>query len=271
MEDVKNTPVVILCGGLGLRMRDYSDTIPKALVPVGNLPIVLHVMKIYAHQGYKKFILALGYKGEMIKEYFVNHDWKSSDFILRLGMQNQMEKLSKAIHDFEITFVDTGLDTNTGGRIKKIEKHIGTDNFFATYCDGVADIKLNELLTHHQRMGKIATLTGVHPISPFGILEVEGGVARSFKEKPSLPGLINGGFFVFKRSIFDYLNENSVLEDEPLKKLTFENQLAVFEHNGFWACMDTYKDVERLNGIWENGYMPLGYIQFNKAPWKIWE
>jgi len=247
---MERIPVVILCGGKGLRLREYTDLLPKALVPVGKMPIILHVMKIYAQQGFNKFILCLGYKGDMVKNYFT----KSED-----------------VRDFEITFADTGLETNTGGRIKKIEKYIDNDNFFATYCDGVADIDLHTLYNHHKKANKIATLTAVHPISPFGMIEIEDGLVRSFKEKPTLPSLINGGFFVFNQKIFNYLAENSVLEDEPLKKLALDEQLAAFSHDGFWACMDTYKDVERLNGIWETGYMPLGYLHFKKAPWKIWE
>ena len=268
---MESIPVVILCGGKGFRLRELTESMPKALVPVGNIPILLHVMKIYAHQGYRRFILSLGYKGEAIKEYFMNHDWMANDFLLKMGVNKEVKHLSNNLNDFEITFVNTGLETNTGGRIKKIEKHIDTENFMATYCDGVANIDLKALYDHHLKMGKIATLTAVRPITSFGFVEAENGIAKSFREKPTLPGLVNGGFFVFSKKIFEFLDENSVLEDVPLRTLTSAGQLAVFEHKDFWACMDTFKDVERLNGIWETGYMPLGYYQFKKAPWKIWE
>ncbi len=268
---MENIPVVILCGGKGFRLREFTETMPKALVPIGNMPILLHVMKLYAHHGYRRFILSLGYKGNEIKQYFMNHDWMSNDFLLKMGPAKEVRHLSNNLHDFEITFVDTGLETNTGGRVKKIEKHIDTENFMATYCDGVANIDLNSLFGFHKNMGRIATLTGVHPITSFGFIETENGIAKSFREKPTLPGLVNGGFFVFNKKIFEFLEEDSILEDKPLRTLASAGQLAVYEHKDFWACMDTFKDVERLNGIWETGYMPLGYYQFKKAPWKIWE
>ncbi len=268
---MKDIPVIILCGGKGFRLREFTEVMPKALVPIGNMPILMHVMKIYAHQGFRKFILCLGYKGEAIKQYFINHDWMSNDFLLKMGASKEIKHLSNNLHEFEIIFADTGLDTNTGERIKKIEKYIDTENFMVTYCDGVSNINLTALWNFHIKMGRIATLTGVQPITSFGFVETENGIAKSFREKPTLPGLVNGGFFVFNKRIFDFLNENSILENEPLRTLASTGQLAVYEHKDFWACMDTFKDVERLNGIWETGYMPLGYYQFKKAPWKIWE
>jgi glucose-1-phosphate cytidylyltransferase len=263
--------VVILCGGTGTRLREHTEYIPKALVQIGNMPILLHIMKIYSFYGYNKFILCLGYKGEMIKDFFMNYELMSNDFRLKIGQTKETEKLTKEMDNFEITFADTGLETPTGGRIKKIEKYVNGETFFATYSDGLADINLHKLLEHHKRIGKIATLTAVNPMSPFGIVEEKDGVAVSFKEKPMLPGLINGGFFVFNSGVFDYLHENSVLEEEPLRRLTAEGQLAVHCHKGFWACMDTFKDVERLNALWKEHVMPHTDLKVNKPPWKIWD
>ena len=267
--DSKNLPVVILAGGAGMRLREHTEYVPKALIPIGNMPIILHVMKIYAHHGYNKFIVCLGYKGEMIKNFFLNHELMENDFILKFGQEKNIVNLARKIKDFEITFANTGLNTNTGGRIKKIEKYTDAENFFLTYCDGLADINARNILDFHLKTGKIATLTGVHPMSPFGAIEVENNLAVSFKEKPTLPGIINGGFFAFNRKVFDYLDDNCILEEEPLRKLTEEKQLAVFLHNGFWTCMDTHKDFERLNTLWERNYMPnIGFK--GNPPWKIW-
>ena len=248
----KNVPVVILCGGQGMRMRELTDVTPKPLVPVGEMPLVHHLMKIYAHHGFKKFILLLGYKGEKIREHFSS------------------EKFKRENPDYEIVFVDTGEKTQTGGRIKRAEKVIDSDTFFANYCDGLSDIQIEELLAHHRKHGKIATLTGVHPMSRFGIIEVRDGLAKSFKEKPKMDGIVNGGYFVFNKEIFKYLTEDSVLEDEPLQKLAREGQLAVFEHNGFWSCMDTYKEYEIFNDAWRTGEMTHTGVKFSKAPWKVW-
>jgi len=250
MSDV---PVVILCGGQGMRLRELTDTIPKPMVPVGEMPLVQHLMKIYAHQGFRKFVLLLGYRGDKVREYF-----SSREFV---------EKHP----DYQITFVDTGDDTQTGGRIKRAEKQINADTFFANYCDGLADVHLNDLLAHHRKMGKVATLTGVHPMSRFGIIEADNGLVKTFKEKPKMEGIVNGGYFVFDRKIFDYLDENSVLEEGPLRKLASEGQLAVFEHGGFWACMDTYKEYEIFNDAWKTGEMTHTGIKFSKPPWKVWD
>ena len=163
--------------------------------------------------------------------------------------------------DWSITFADTGLKTLTGGRIKRIERYIDEDNFFATYADGLSTVDLKGLAAFHSKRGKTATLTGVNPLSPFGIVEERNGLAASFKEKPRLPGLINGGFFVFNKRIFDYLDEDSALEEEPLRRLTKEGELAIFKHDGFWSCMDTFKDVDRLNKMWDAG----------ERPWVVWK
>ncbi|MDE2589784.1 MAG: NTP transferase domain-containing protein [Patescibacteria group bacterium] len=262
-------PVVILCGGKGLRMRDYSDNVPKALVPIGGWPILLHVMKIYAHYGFKKFILCLGYKGDVIKEYFMNYEWKSGNFLLYNENSQRKVKYEKELENFEVNFVDTGLETESGARIKKIEKYIDTEDFLANYTDGLSDVNISDLYTFHKKMGKIATVTGVHQMSNFGIIEEENGIVQSFKQKPALPGWVNGGFFVFNRKIFDYLNENSNLEEETLIKLAEEKQLAIYKHEKFWTCMDTHKDVHRLNELWEKHTMPNTGFK-GLPPWKVW-
>ncbi len=242
-----NLSAVILAGGLGLRMRGYNDTLPKALVKIGDMPVIMHVMKIYSKFNINKFVVCTGHKGYQIEEYFSNRD------------------------DMEVICVDTGENTPTGGRLKKIESFISSDNFFMTYCDGVADINMGYLYDTHLRQEKIATLTAVHPMSPFGIVEISNGNVISFKEKPMLEGFINGGFFVFNADIFNILKNDSNLEEEILKELVTMKQLAAYVHNGFWACMDTPKDVDRLNKLWDTGRFKHFDVDFNKPPWKLWD
>jgi len=233
----QDIPVVILCGGRGTRMGQDARFIPKPMIKIGKKPILWHVMKIYSWWGFNNFILCLGYKGNKIREYFKNNkNWK-------------------------ITFVETGLNTNTGGRIKKIERYIKTDSFFATYGDGLSNVNIVKLLSYHRKIGKIATLTAFRPSSQFGILELGQNLLVSrFKEKPVLDHWINGGFFVFERKIFRYLGENDVLEKVPFIKLSRSNNLVAFQHKGFWECMDTYKDNIELNKMWKK----------DKAQWAFW-
>ncbi|MCD4813025.1 glucose-1-phosphate cytidylyltransferase [bacterium] len=253
---------IILCGGTGTRLREETEYKPKPLVEIGGMPILWHIMKHYARYGMTDFALALGYKGSMIKEYFMNFDWMSNDFTLDLkAKQEKIIHFDHPPEDWRVTFADTGLKIPTGGRIKRMEKYIQEDTFLVTYGDGVSDVDIGALVSFHKHHGKIATLTGVHPSSPFGVLESEDGLVSSFKEKPFLAGLINGGFFVFDKRIFDYLEDDTVLEEAPLRQLAEEKQLAVYQHEGFWACMDTFKDVERLNTMWEKG----------NSPWKTWQ
>lgn len=225
--------VVILCGGKGTRMG--NDELPKALFSIGNRPILWHVMNIYAHYGFCDFILCLGYKANKIKDYF------------------------KKIKNWKITFADTGLNTNTGGRIKRIEHLIKTDLFFATYGDGLADINLTNLLEFHKSHKRIATITVVRPYSPFGIAGVDSKTqaVTHFEEKPILDHWINGGFFVFNKEVFDYLKEKDILERHSFARLLKDKQISAFKHKGFWKCMDTYKDNLELSEIWRKG----------KAPW----
>ena len=232
--------VAILCGGKGERLKEHTETIPKPLVEIGNKPILWHIMKIYSYHGFNSFILCLGYKGEKIKEYFT---------------QNNRE-------NWNIEFVDTGADTNTGGRIKRIEKHIGAEDFLATYGDGVSDINAKDLVAFHKKRGKVATVTCINFRSNFGIMKIgKNGAVSGFNEKPFVNMWINGGFFVFSKRIFEYLEEDSVLEQEPMKNLAEDGQLVAYKHKGFWGCMDTYKDTRALNEMHDNG----------RAKWMVWQ
>lgn len=260
-ENQKNIPVVILCGGMGTRLREETEYKPKPMVEIGGRPIVWHIMKIYAHYGYRKFILCLGYKGSLIKEYFLNYEAMSNDLTVSLGQENKKCYLSNhEEQNFEITLVDTGLHTMTGGRVKRIEKFIDTDTFMVTYGDGLANIDIDKLVTFHQSHGNLATLTATRPPSRFGILELtDEDRVEQFREKVQTEW-INGGFFVFNRQVFDFLDTECILEREPIEKLTAEKQMMAFRHEGFWIGMDTYREYEILNQIWDKG----------KAEWKVW-
>jgi glucose-1-phosphate cytidylyltransferase len=229
--------VVILCGGRGTRMG--NEELPKSLFTIGDKPILWHIMRLYAYYGFKNFILCLGYKGDSIKDYF------------------------SKMKEWNIKFLETGLDTNTGGRIKKIRSYIEGSLFFATYGDGLADINLKELLDFHKLHKKVATLTAVKPSSPFGIVGIDAhtNIVTHFEEKPILDHWINGGFFVFSEEIFKYLHDNDVLERDTFSRLARDKNLAAYKHNGFWECMDTYKDNLRLNQLWMS----------QKAPWALWK
>lgn len=231
--------VVILCGGKGERLKEHTEVIPKPLVEIGNKPILWHIMKTYAYYNHKDFILCLGYKGEKIKEYFKNNNSEN----------------------WNINFADTGLDTNTGGRIKKIEKLVDGADFLATYGDGVSDINVKSLVEFHKKHGKIATVTCTQLRSNFGIVEIDkNSMITGFNEKPFMNMWINGGFFVFNKKIFSYLGEDSVLERGPMESLAKDGQLMAYKYSGFWGCMDTYKDTRMLNDMVEN----------NKAKWMVW-
>ncbi|SHK36829.1 glucose-1-phosphate cytidylyltransferase [Desulfatibacillum alkenivorans DSM 16219] len=257
--------VVILCGGLGTRLREETEFRPKPMVNIGARPILWHIMKIYSHYGLNDFVLALGYKGEMIKEYFCHYEWVNNDVTLELGKPENM-----LIHDcheeagWRITLSNTGPKTLKGGRIKKIEKYIQGDTFMLTYGDGVSDVNIKGLLDFHKSHGKAVTLTGVSPAKRFGELKLDGNQVVSFQEKPDASeGLINGGFFVCNRKIFDYLTTEDDCDFEygPLERLAEEGELMVYRHPGFWACMDTLRDMDYLNGLWDR----------NESPWKVWD
>ncbi len=256
---------VILCGGKGTRLQEETEYRPKPLVKIGSMPILWHIMKLYSHYGVKDFILALGYKGEMIKEYFLNFEELSNNFTLNLRSREDrvVHEAEATLEDWKITFVDTGLETQTGGRIARIRRYLGDDTeFFLTYGDAVSDVNIDSLYRFHKEQGTILTVTGINQTSPFGVIEVEDGRAKGFKEKPKLDGLISGGFFVCDYSVFDYVSRDvgCVFEEDPLKKISEVNQLAVYPHNGYWQCMDTYKHMLDLNKTWND----------DQAPWKIW-
>lgn len=257
--------VIILCGGLGTRLREETEFRPKPMVKIGAKPILWHIMKIYAHYGHTDFILPLGYKGEMIRDFFVNYEWMNNDITIELG---KPENICMHDHheesDWRITLSDTGAETLKGGRIKRVEKYIKGDVFMLTYGDGVANIDIPALLEFHKSHGKVATVTGVNPAQRFGELTVDGNQVSSFLEKPVQTGreVINGGFFVFDRAIFDYLtpDEDCDLEYGPLEKIAAEGELMVYRHDGYWGCMDTLRDTVSLNKIWAQ----------DNAQWKVW-
>lgn len=262
MEKIK---IVILCGGLGTRLREETEFRPKPMIDVGGYPILWHIMKIYAQYGFKNFILCLGYKGEMVKEYFCNYEMLSNDSIAELGNNKDIQIYSNHQEkDWRVTLVDTGKDALKGSRIKQIEKYIDTDLFMLTYGDGVANVNLREVLFFHKKHKKVGTVSGVRPPSRFGELVIKEGKVNSFVEKPQVSrGSINGGFFVFNKKIFDYLSDaqDCDFEKGPLEKLALEGELMAYEHKGEWECMDTLRDVVYLNGLWNS----------NKAFWKIWK
>jgi len=257
--------VVILCGGKGTRLKEETVVKPKPMVEIGGKPILWHIMKIYAHYGFKDFILCLGYKGEIIKQYFYNYEIINNDFTIELGRYNKIQiHSSHSEEGWRITIADTGKNSLKGARIKRIEKYVDGDTFMVTYGDGIADINIKELLDFHLSHGKIGTVTGVRPPSRFGELKVESNKVVLFTEKPQVStGLINGGFFVFNKRIFEFLSEdeNCDFERGPLEKLARMGELMVYKHKGSWECMDTLRDVEHLNKLWAEG----------KAFWKVWE
>jgi glucose-1-phosphate cytidylyltransferase len=260
-----NVKVVILCGGMGTRLREETEYRPKPMVEIGGKPILWHIMKIYAYHGFKDFVLCLGYKGQMIKNYFYNYEVLNNDFTIELGDYKRVEiHSSHGEKGWRVTLADTGEKALKGARIKRIENYIKEDVFMLTYGDGLANINPHELLSFHKNHGRIGTVTGVRPPSRFGELAVKNGQVISFIEKPQVSeGLINGGFFVFNRKIFDYLSDDDSCDFEmgPLEELAKDGELIVYEHKGEWACMDTYRDMIYLNRLWESG----------KAFWKIWE
>jgi len=255
--------VVILCGGFGTRLKEETEFKPKPMIKIGNMPILWHIMKTYAHYGLREFILCLGCKGEVIKEYFYNYEALSNDFTIELGSKNIEVHSNHSEAGWKITLVDTGLNAMTGARVKRIEKFIDEDIFMLTYGDGVTNLDINKLLEYHKGHGKIGTVTGVHPPSRYGELAISNDQVLSFSEKQKKQNnSINGGYFVFNRSFFHYLKDDDacILEREPLEKLASDEELKVLHHKGFWQCMDTNRDYKYLNDMWVKG----------NAPWKVW-
>lgn len=255
--------VVILAGGLGSRLSEETSLKPKPMVKIGNFPIIWHIMKIYSHFGYNDFIICCGYMGFVIKEYFINYRYHNSNLTVNLET-NQTEILNKTSDKWKVSLIDTGDNSNTGGRIKKIKNLIGDDNnFFMTYGDGLADIDLNELKKSHEKANKIATVSAVQPLGRFGSLKInKNKEVTEFKEKPLGDAQwINGGFFVLNKEIFQFIEgDETIFEQEPMKKLVQLNQLNAYSHDKFWQPMDTLREKNKLNQLWSE----------NKAPWKIW-
>jgi len=248
--------VVIFCGGKGTRLREETEFKPKPMVEIGGRPIIWHIMARYARYGYKDFVLPLGYKGEVLKQYFHDYKFRNTDCTvdLRTGACTLHEGVAAA--DWRVTLCDTGQETLKGGRIKRIARHIDSDRFMVTYGDGVADINIEKLVAFHLQSGTMGTFTGVRMPSRFGTVKTdERGTILAWEEKPILDEYINCGFFVFKRAFLDYLSEdeNCDLEKDPLEKLAQEGQLSMYPHEGQWQCMDTLRDSQKLNGLWDQG------------------
>lgn len=253
---------VLLAGGLGTRMREETEFRPKPMVEVGGRPVLWHIMKILGQQNIQDFVICTGYKSDQIKNYFTNYGSLNQDFTVTLGTPRTIEYHGD--HDesnWSVTVADTGALTMTGGRIKRIKKYVDGERFLCTYGDGIADIDLDALLAYHKSHGKIATMTTVQPLSRFGVLDLDDdGSVRQFKEKPQVEGWINIGYFIFEPEIFDYLDDDSVLEEAPLHQLAVDGQIAAYPHRGFWQPMDTYRETLMLNELWDSG----------KAPWRTW-
>lgn len=258
---IADMEAVILAGGMGTRLREETDIRPKPMIEVGGLPILVHIMRIYRRFGVKRFIVCLGYKGDVIRDYFVNYRLHNADLEIDLSTSAVRVLGDVAPLDFTVTLVETGADALTGSRIARALKHVRGDTFFATYGDGVADIDIASLLDTHTRSGKLGTVTAVHPPSRFGEIDIEGHEVRTFREKPQIAeGWINGGFLVLRKSALAAISPEDgtrSLEVDVLPKLAADNQLAVHRHDGFWQCMDTYRDMTLLNELWASG----------KAPW----
>ena len=258
MNDV-SPRVVVLCGGQGMRVREAAGVLPKALVEVGGRPILWHILRVYQRHGFNRFVICLGYRGDQIKDYFLKFEHMRNDFTIdvqdgaaRVSLHPAAGLPDGLAESWEVTLSDTGADTMTGARVKLIERYVDTDVFFCTYGDAVANVDLPALLAFHRAHGKLATVTGVRPLSQFGTMVTEGDRVVAFTEKPVLPELVNGGFFVFSRGIFDYLSADAgcVLETGPFRSLVRDGQMMTFRHDGYWQCMDTPRDVQQLNDLW---------------------
>lgn len=253
--------VALLAGGMGTRLSEETDVRPKPMVEIGGHPILWHIMNIYAASGFDDFVIALGYKGEVIKEYFLNFHPHTSDFTVHLASGAVNYHANKA-PNWTVTLVDTGLKTQTGGRIKRLKPWLGNETFMLTYGDGVGNVNLKALLEFHRSHGRLVTVTAVRPPSRFGSVEFDRNLVVEFREKPQTEaGWINGGFFVLEPGIFDYIKDDSVAwESEPLSRIAGDGQIMAFRHDSFWQPMDTVREKQLLQGLWDSG----------NAPWKIW-
>lgn len=258
--------VVILAGGYGTRFGTQTEYVPKPMIRVGSHPMLWHILKLYMHFGFHEFILCLGYKGDMIKEYFLNYPYYNNDFTLSYSGRGEITvepHIQNESDRIKVTLAQTGLKTNTGGRLKRIQDYIKEDTFMLTYGDGIGDVNIKELVEFHQRHGKIATLTGVYSPGRFGNFHLKGNQVTQFAEKTREEDhLINGGFYVFNRKIFDLISgDKCALETEPLEALSKQGELMCYPHLKYWQCMDTMRDLEHLNKYWHD----------KKAPWKLWQ
>ena len=257
--------VVILCGGLGTRLREETEFRPKPMVEIGGRPILWHIMKIYARHGFSEFVLCLGYRGNAIKEYFLNYAAMNHDFTICLGRESDIQYHgSHEETDFRVTLVDTGANTMTGGRVRRVRRFVGPGTFMVAYGDTLADVNLPSLLEFHRRHGKLATVTTVRPVSRFGVVDVDPSEKVTlFAEKSQTGDWLSAGYFVFEPGVFDYLTggDACIMEREPMERLVADGQLMAFRHEGFFQAMDTYREYDALNKIWASG----------QAPWKVWQ
>ncbi len=255
--------VIILCGGLGTRLREETEYRPKPMVPIGGQPILWHIMKSYAKHGFKDFVLCLGYKGEVIKDYFRNYLWNRSDVTLKLGRNPQITyHNSHEEEDWTVTLLETGQNTQTGGRLQRAMQHIGPEDVLFTYGDGLTDSDISASVKFHQQQKALVTLTAVQPAGRFGELSLEGDLVNSFQEKPlQETGFINGGYMVLDKSVVEYLTGDACsFEQEPLQTIAKANKMSAYIHQGFWQCMDTYREQQMLDKMWNEG----------TAPWRTW-
>lgn len=254
--------VIIFCGGLGTRLREETEFRPKPMVEIGGYPILWHIMNIYSSHQFNDFVLALGYKGESIKEYFLNYFHHSSDLKVNLKT-GEVDVVNKFGRDWTVELVDTGIKSMTGGRLLRLKGHVENQTFMVTYGDGISNVNIKELLAFHRSHGKLATVSAVRPSARFGEIIIDNGLVKMFKEKPQTgEGWINGGFFVFEPGVFDYLEgDDTVFEAEPMERLAADGQLMAYKHEGFWQCMDTVRDRDAIVKMWDSG----------NAPWKTWK
>ena len=254
--------VVLLAGGFGTRISEESQFRPKPMIEIGGRPILWHIMKEYSHYGFNDFIICAGYKQDYIKEYFAHYYLYTSDISFDFAHDNSMEIFTNNAEPWKVTIINTGLNTLTGGRVKRIAPYVNNETFMLTYGDGVCDVNIKEVLKFHKEQGKICTITAVKPEGRFGILDIKENLIKSFREKDKQDvGYINGGYMVCEPAIFDYIeNDATTLEQQPFERLAAEGQLVPFKHNGFWQCMDTMRDKEKLENL----------LAANKAPWKVW-
>ncbi len=253
-------PVMILCGGKGTRLREVTELLPKPMVPIGEQPILWHIMKHYSFYGYNEFIICAGYKQNMIKEWFSNYYFNTADVTFDFTDGNRAIYHNRRAEPWKVTVVDTGLETLTGGRLKKIGSYLGDETFFMTYGDGVSDVDIRRTLEFHRERGKLATITAIQPEGRFGYIDLSGDRVNSFREKSERDtGWINAGFMVLEPKVLDYIEGNVMFEREPMEKIAADGQMVCYRHTGFWQCMDTLRDKEKLEKLWADGSAPWKY------------